>query len=30
LGSTPGPVWLGPGHTVDVVCRSFTRVTIQP
>jgi hypothetical protein len=30
LGSTPGPRWLSPGHTVDVVCRSFNRVTIQP
>jgi hypothetical protein len=30
LGSTPGPVWLSAGHTVDVVCQGFTRVTIQP
>jgi hypothetical protein len=30
LGSTPGPVWLSAGHTVDVVCQGFRQVTIQP
>jgi hypothetical protein len=30
LGTEPGPRWLGPGHTVDVICRGFTSVSIQP